>query len=457
MSKSMHFRAVQGIVSAVGVACAASAATASFTFVQIPPVVFPGPHFPTMTVGGDLDGDGLPDLVSPGRDPKGLVHVLRNMGDGVVEIHQTLELGGMTDWAALGDLDGDGTLDVALAIRNGPRGLAVHLGNGDGTFDTAGAFYGGSRDLRCVELADLNNDGDLDAVAVDYEAHVLRIYRNAGNGVLAPDAPIRLVAHQGGFVNAANVAVADLDGDGFKDVVVTATGAGRIIQMRNRGDGTFETAINRRVPPINGYQPGLINTVLVDVDGDGAIDLVSPWIMGFLTQLIGVLPNDGDGNFDQVLSSEGVYAAASFYGAAADLDGDGKPDAIVGHALPGVIGISRNLGGFAFDAPQIIPLCVFVRHILPIDMNGDGTIDIVAVDAPEHILSVLLNVTPPPDGGSAEVGEAVAAAAARGGTLPATTTNAERRNRPAPERADVGIPKDSADGRDIGLWLQERP
>ncbi len=429
---------------------AASGSSGDFVFTTMPPFPFPVPHFPTMTAAADLDGDGLADLVSPGRNTEGRVHVLRNLGNGIVEIQQTLELGGHTDWAGLGDLDGDGTIDLALAVRNGPRGLAIRSGIGNGTFATDGQFVGGARDLRGIELVDLDNDGNLDIVGVDYEAARLRIYRNDGSGAFTEDESMRLIPHSGSFVFSGYVTSADLDGDGWIDVIATATGGGRIMQFRNRGDGTLEPAINRRVPPYNELQPGLINTIAVDANNDGAIDLVSPWIIAFLGEVVGVLPNDGAGNFDEVQTSPGSPMGITFYGDAADLDGDGKPDLAVCHALPGILGLKRNLGDFQFAPPQLFPLSTFVRHVLPVDMTGNGVIDLVAIDAPVNTLHILINETPQGLAGLA------------GGDPPPDGRRPDPAPLPLPDprwrrQLATEVDLDAADrGTSIGLWLMER-
>jgi len=430
---------------------ASSLAHGQFTFVPQPPVLFPSTHFPTMTTGADLNGNGLSDLISPGRDPEGLVHILRNLGDGIIEIHQTLELGGHTDWASLGDLDGNGQLDLALAVRSGPRGLAIRYGVGDGTFTTAGQFLGGARDLRCVELVDLNLDGSLDAVAADYVSGVVRIYRNEGPGgalgTLVEDEPIRIVPHAAGFVYPSHLTFADLDGSGAPDLVVTSTAAGRVTTLRNRGDGTFEPGINRSYEPVDGFQPGLLNTIAKDFDGDGAVDLATPWLVGFLGQLIAVSANDGAGNFDEPVLSPTIYGSASFFGTAADLDGDGLPDLAVGHALSGVLSISRNVGDFQFAPAQSITIGTFVRHVLPIDMNGNGVLDLVLSEAPENFLQVLINTTEQASGAAS--------------APPAAAEPTARRERPDEPIVwtDDGLKlrwEHSRNGADIGLWLQEQ-
>jgi len=437
----------------VTIGCAIGAgpiAHGSFDLLPLPPFLLPNNHFPTMTAGADLDGDGLTDLVVPGRGGEGRVQVLRNLGGGVLAIHQTLDIGGQTDWAALGDLDGSGNLDLVLALRNGPRGLMVRQGLGDGTFTTAGQHLPDARALAGITLADLDNNGSLDAVAVDYSAGVARIYRNDGTGVLAQDQPIRLIAHTGGVVSAGHVVATDLDGDGHPDLVVTATGGGRVVTMSNRGDGTFEPAINRRYQPVENYQPGLINTVAADINGDGSIDLLSPWLMGFIGQLIAVLPNDGAGEFGPPIVSQSVYGSASYFGAVADLDGDGLPEVMVGHALSGVLSIGRNIGNYAFASPQVIPIGTFVRHILPMDMDGDGVIDLVAADAPSHLLHVLINGTEQIQGGLA------AGVPGNSGAINSAPVRVAPSRDPWRRELEAAIPFTSIDGADIGLWLLER-
>ena len=114
---------------------------------------------------GDLNGDGIPDIVVPTND--GTLAVLLGNGDGTFQtaVHYAAAVGNQPRFAALADFNGDGFLDMAVGSTgdNGSDALAVILGNGDGTFRDA-LFYGLPGDPAWVAVGDVNGDQQPDLV-----------------------------------------------------------------------------------------------------------------------------------------------------------------------------------------------------------------------------------------------------------------------------------------------------
>ena len=108
---------------------------------------------------GDLNGDGLLDLAATNFN-RGTVSVLLGNGDGTFGAHTDYATGLRPQSLAIGDLNGDGRPD--LAMLTGLYGSAtVLLGIGDGTFGTSTDFPNGN-DSRSMAMGDLNQDGRLD-------------------------------------------------------------------------------------------------------------------------------------------------------------------------------------------------------------------------------------------------------------------------------------------------------
>lgn len=146
-------------------------------------------------------------------------------GSGTFEFNSRYDA--LWSWSvALGDLNGDGALDVVYLQHVTPRGVAVRFNQGDGTLGDAN-LYGTSGASVDVALGDLDGDGDLDlAVAVGGGSEVL-VLRNKGDGTFDdPDVyPVEGMA--------TGVALGDMDGDGDLDLVVAGGDFGTYV-FRNK-------------------------------------------------------------------------------------------------------------------------------------------------------------------------------------------------------------------------------
>ena len=133
------------------------------------PVAYPtGASAPNGVALGDLNGDGRLDVVVANSDVLGTVAVLLGNGDGTLQPAVTYAAGSYPEFIALADFNKDGRLDLAVANRGiGISGYVnILLGNGDGTFQSPVA-YGPFLDAFSLALADFNRDGALDIVVAD--------------------------------------------------------------------------------------------------------------------------------------------------------------------------------------------------------------------------------------------------------------------------------------------------
>jgi hypothetical protein len=142
---------------------------------------------------GDLNGDGIPDVVAPTID--GTVAVLLGNGDGTLQtaIHYAAAVGNQPRFAALADFNGDGFLDMAVGSNgdNGSSAVAVILGNGDGTFRNA-LFYGLPGSPAFVAVGDVNGDQQPDLV-IETSIMVTLLNTHAasgGNSACTPFPPL---------------------------------------------------------------------------------------------------------------------------------------------------------------------------------------------------------------------------------------------------------------------------
>ena len=235
----------------------------------------------------DVSGDGIPDLlVATGSTAGGLVGVLTGKGDGTFNPEVTYGSGGVNPLAlAVADVNGDGKPDVVVANQCADdtctsSNVGVLLGNGEGTFGTAATFGSGGLFSDGVAIDDLNRDGKLDIVVANSSSSSTVDDGNVGVLLGNGDGTFKTaVPYLSGAFGAASVAVADVNGDGKKDLVVancSATvssctgGGGTVGVLLGYGNGTFQTAVTYLS---GGSTP--FGVAVADVNGDGRPDIVA--------------------------------------------------------------------------------------------------------------------------------------------------------------------------------------
>ena len=193
--------------------------------------VFSGPTFFDGGVNGewglaagDMNNDGIIDLVAAGNDG-GHVCALLGNGDGTFTASTPQSAGGSPWIVALGDLNGDGFLDAATANSFSNTG-GILLGNGDGTFDPPTTVDTDAH-TPSVDLGDLDGDGDLDLVLSVYAGHYWRVYTNDGTGTFTQDQELPATS------NPSCSILVDFDNDGDLDLALTDEIADTVKLMLN--------------------------------------------------------------------------------------------------------------------------------------------------------------------------------------------------------------------------------
>jgi hypothetical protein len=281
-----------------------------------------GPSVRKVAVG-DLDGDGRPDLVACEHDSY-LVTTLRNVGKGRFVPFPTSPFDAATGEhphtheLLLADLDADGRLDVVTSNAD-DNSLSVLLGDGKGGFAPAeGSPFATPwrHPYDGLAAGDLDRDGKLDVVVPLLRDGRIAVLRGDGKGRLSASRELvtQVLARPG------YVVLADVDRDGDLDALTTHDDVGDVSVLVNDGEGRL---LQPKGPPL-AFEGSLWGIASGDLDGDGILDLAFGTANG--DQLV-LARGDGRGEFTE-FARLGTGRLAN-YPAIGDLDGDGLADLVV--------------------------------------------------------------------------------------------------------------------------------
>jgi hypothetical protein len=228
---------------------------------------------PAHLVAADFSGDGNTDLVITGGD---IGSIALGNGTGSFQPRYIIGASGVCCQTAAADFNRDGNPDVIAANGTNTASLVLFLGNGDGTFQTS--LVPGAPDGTAVAVADFNGDGIPDVVVVGDPAGGPAVLLGNGDGTFAP------AVYYTAPGCPQSVATGDINQDGRVDLVV-GVGSGRVAVLLGNGDGTFQPAIPFGSALSTGSGCGAPNeTVAVgDVNGDGYPDVLIANDYGSLT------------------------------------------------------------------------------------------------------------------------------------------------------------------------------
>ncbi len=370
---------------------------------------------PTGVHSADFDADGVPDLAVANDGVPGSVSIL--FGDGArgfAARGADLPTEGGASAVDAADLDGDGTIDLAVAHRAG-SGASVFLGIPGGAFAERAPVAVGSG-ASAILSSDLDADARPDLLVVTTQPAALHALAGDGRGgfrggrpVRVGSAPTGLAAGQidrdafldaavvnsvqytvaiclgtesgaflaqhvapssGAFVRPSAFGALDVDRDGLFDLAIADDGRSAVVVLRNTGGLAFEETL--AIP----FPGGTGDLFAGDLDGDRIADLV---VVDPRGRALVFLPGDGSGGFGTAIMTPLPNRPARL--ASADFDSDGVLD-LSSHLVDGreiLVAFGDGRGGFGRLA--LVPDAGgSPAAAAPSDLDGDGAVDLVVTE-----------------------------------------------------------------------------
>ena len=353
---------------------------------------FPVGPSPRVAVIADFNQDGKPDLAVGNFDGNTVVIMLGD-GTGQFTVQPVpLALAGKPSAMAMGDLNKDGRADLVVGALGTPT-LAVFLGQGNGHFTPtlgvpvlpAGSVY--NPEVRSLALGDMDGDGNLDVVTGNSGADSLSVLLGDGTGKFAAPVEFPKVSYP------LNVTLVDINHDTKLDVaflstrdpsVATDKAEPRVVRVFGVGDGTFDAASMARY--VTGGGPS--DMALGALSSKGVLDAVT---VHTGDNSVFHLAGTADGGF---VAGTRVRTDLSPLGVLApDLDGDGLNDLLTTHA-GGYVVVRLSRGGGSFDVPNHFLTGSTPNASIIGDVTGDGVPDLVTLDNGTSSVSVLIGTKP---------------------------------------------------------------
>ena len=312
----------------------------------------------------DLNGDGEVDLVRVENTPDYhyLLVTLLGRGDGTFGDSLSYPLPDYAAVAGVADFDGDGRMDIVLGFP-GSFGVWRSLANGT----LASPQYTSTATPYSLAIGDVNGDGHADVVLgmMASAPHGLATFPGNGNGTFA--APVVTTFSYFSY----GLALADVNRDGKLDALAPESYYGAIVhELRGRGDGTFV----EHTPQWNvAYWP--IGMAAADLNGDGRDDFAAggaPPTGMVGTPYTTVQLSTGDSLFTGTTYYMGGASRALRF---ADIDGDGRLDLVALNQNSHLAGVRYGTGGGAFGALQLLQGPEY--GVASADVNHDGRLDVV--------------------------------------------------------------------------------
>ncbi len=343
----------------------------------------------------DMDGDGKSDLIIPDYFNIYFTVTRNTSTPGTISFAPKVTFawaaGGQPNEVSIGDFDGDGKPDVAVGGNGGGTFVSVYRNTstpGTISFAARQDFTASSGQGNGNKIIDIDGDGKPDLISVHWSGNCVWVLRNTstGPGLISFDPGVSFATTS----QPHKIDVGDLDGDAKPDVIITAFTSNKMSIFRNTSTiGSISFAARQDFSP--GTVPYFVH--VGDLDGDDKPDIA---IVNRDVATLAIYRNTSTiGSITLATKQDFATPTGTFthYGVAiGDLDGDNKPDVVVGNYTLNVTSIFRNtstIGAISFATR--VDVASGVSYDVGIDdFDGDQKPDIAVTNSGSTV-SILRN------------------------------------------------------------------
>ncbi|MGL1887452.1 MAG: FG-GAP-like repeat-containing protein [Reichenbachiella sp.] len=344
---------------------------------------------------GDLDGDGKPDLAMVNRSIN-TVSIFLNTSTAVGTINYAAAVefttGDYPYCVSIGDLDGDGKADLAVAnLNSNSVSIFRNTSTGAGTINYAAKvdFTTGTQPYS-VSLGDLDGDGKADLTVANSGSATVSVFRNTSTGVGTISYADKLDYTTG--TTPQSISIGDLDGDGKPDLAVTNRVSATVSIFRNTSTGVGTISYATKLDYTTGTNPWSVS--IGDLDGDGKVDLA---VTNYSSATVSIFRNTSTGVGTISYATKLDYTTGTGSGSISigDLDGDGNADLAVLNYESNTVSIFRNTntsaGTISFATKVDYTTGTGPQSVSIGDLDGDGKPDLAVTNYNSSTVSVFRN------------------------------------------------------------------
>ncbi|HEV2315950.1 MAG TPA: VCBS repeat-containing protein [Thermoplasmata archaeon] len=333
----------------------------------------------------DLNGDGRADMVvtglSPSSNTSAIVGVYPNQGGSFIT-PTAYTVGSQAGPVVVGNFEGTGKRDIATVDPSNNQLFAL-LNDGSGNFSPGpGAMLGGSGGDSAIVAADFNGDGKDDVAVADPNDNQVVIAFSNGDGSFLVQSPM-------GVTDPVKVVAGDFNGDGHADLaILSGQSSSSVYIALNNGDGTFAT------PVAYSFGPGaasLDDLAAADFNGDGRPDLVAVGSSTSGAGIAEVLLTQSDGTLGS--ASEIALPEPGRAVVTGNFSNSGHAD-IAALGQSGSLDVLPGNGDGTFGADQSVftsELATPGNQAIAADFDGNGAPDIAFLSRSQGGIATLLN------------------------------------------------------------------